>query len=154
MKSCPPGKTTERAKRLDAEAEEVKKRLENKESFDTVAASVGTSVQHLVKVVRATTPIAGLSTASIAAAFDGPKGLIAVADGDKPMTKVVLTVDDVVDPPYDPNDKTLVQTKQTARRAIPDRSPRPLLRRAAVAGQAEVSIRSPSSRSCRATTTN
>lgn len=105
-------KDAERAKRLAASADAVKKRLQNKEDIAAVATSLSLQVQKLAKITRVTTPVGDMSAASMIAAFTGPKGFVADAVGAQPMTHIVLVVDEVAPPGFTANNPALAQTKQ------------------------------------------
>jgi peptidyl-prolyl cis-trans isomerase D len=92
-------KDQQRQERLDTEAETVRGRLAGGEAIATVAADLSLTV-HADKVRRRTPPKDELSPAVIQAAFSGPKGSVATAEGAQPMTKVVLVVDELATPPY------------------------------------------------------
>jgi peptidyl-prolyl cis-trans isomerase D len=105
-------KDAERGKELDALATQVKQRLDNKEDIQTVATDVGSTVKTATKVTRTTKPTDDVSAAAVASVFDGPKGSVTVADGAQPMTRVVLRVDNISVPPFDPASPALSDSKQ------------------------------------------
>jgi peptidyl-prolyl cis-trans isomerase D len=105
-------KDAERTKQLDAKADAVKQRLDNKETLAAVASSLGLTVKTATKLTRIATPTGDLSAAAQAAAFNGPDGTVAVADGTQPMTRLVLVVDKTDLPPYVDNSPEFAQTKQ------------------------------------------
>jgi peptidyl-prolyl cis-trans isomerase D len=106
-------KDAERTKQLDDLAAKVKQRLENKEDIQTIATDVGVTVKTAAKLTRSAAAKDDLSTAAIAAAFGGPQGSVASADGAQPMTRVVLRVDTINVPPFDPASPALSDSKQT-----------------------------------------
>jgi peptidyl-prolyl cis-trans isomerase D len=106
-------KDAERQKQLDATAASVKQKLDAKEDIQTVAASVGATVKTATKLTRASKPTDDISTAAIAAAFSGPQGSVDSAEGVQPMTRVVLRVDNIAVPPFDPAATDLASSKQT-----------------------------------------
>ena len=76
------GRTTQRQKKLDAQADDLKAQARpaartSPRSPPTPASTVKTAD----KLTRVTQPTGDLSAAAITAAFDGPKGYVAVADG-------------------------------------------------------------------------
>ena len=101
---------SQRAEKLDAAAEDIKNKVSGGESLETVATASDLQVNTADKVERGMPATGQLSTAAIKAAFDGPKGFVTIADGALPMTKIVLVVDDVVTPAYDPNMEGLAAT--------------------------------------------
>ena len=78
-----------------------------------MAGEFGTTVQKAAAVTRVTKPSGALSADAIAAAFNGPQGAVASAAGADPMTRIVLTVDNVTLPPFDPNAADLSDSKDT-----------------------------------------
>jgi len=104
-------KNAEREKRLAAEADAIKERLDNGDDLAAIAAAQSLTVD-TATVTRITTPVGGLSAAAIAAAFSGPEGLAATAVGAEPMTRVVFTIDSVETPPYFSDAPTDAQLRQ------------------------------------------
>ena len=92
-------KKAEVDKKMTAMASDLRDRLANGDSIDTIAKDKGLDVKTAAAVTRATKPENGLTGAAIQAAFDGPKGHAAVAQGEG-QDQIVLTVTDVTVPPY------------------------------------------------------
>jgi len=106
-------KDDQRAKQLNDNATTAIQHLNAKEDIATVAGEFGTTVQKAAAVTRVTKPSGALSADAIAAAFNGPQGAVASAAGADPMTRIVLTVDNVRLPPFDPNAADLSDSKDT-----------------------------------------
>ena len=106
-------KDDQRAKQLNDNATTAIQHLNAKEDIATVAGEFGTTVQKAAAVTRVTKPSGALSADAIAAAFNGPQGAVASAAGADPMTRIVLTVDNVTLPPFDPNAADLSDSKDT-----------------------------------------
>ncbi len=104
-------KDEERQKKVAAEADALKAKLGTAGELAKVAADAGLTVKTADKLTRGSKPTDDLSAAAIAAAFAGPKGYVAVADGTTNMTKVVLAVDDSTVPMFNPADPQLAQIK-------------------------------------------
>jgi peptidyl-prolyl cis-trans isomerase D len=104
-------KDAEIAKRLAAKADEIKKRVAGGETLENVASQDALEVKTAAKLLRSAQPPADLSAAALEAAFGGPKGYAAVADGAAAGTKVVLVVTDVTTPPFDPKAPDLAQMR-------------------------------------------
>ncbi len=103
-------KDEQRQKKVAEQADALKAKLVGGD-LATVAADAGLEVKTADKLTRGSKPSDGLSAAAISAAFDGPKGYTAVADGSTPMNKVLLVVDSTTVPPFNPNDPQLAQIK-------------------------------------------
>lgn len=101
----------EREKKVAADADALKAKLGSGDDLAKAAADAGLTVKTADKLTRQTQPTDDLSPAAIAAAFDGPKGFVTVADGKTSMNKVVLKVDDSALPPFNPGDPALAQIK-------------------------------------------
>ena len=104
-------KDAERQKKVAEQADALKAKLGGGSDLATVAADAGLEVKTADKLTRGSKPNDSLSAAAIAAAFGGPKGYVAVADGSTPMNKVLLVVDSTTVPPFNPNDPQLAQIK-------------------------------------------
>jgi peptidyl-prolyl cis-trans isomerase D len=92
-------KKAEVDKKLTTLANDLRDRLAHGEAIDTIAQDKGLEVKTAKAITRSTKPENGLTGAVIQAAFDGPKGHTAVAQGDG-EDQIVLTVTDVTVPPY------------------------------------------------------
>jgi peptidyl-prolyl cis-trans isomerase D len=92
-------KKAEVDKKLTTIANDLRDRLANGEAIDTIAQDKGLEVKTAKAVTRSTKPEDGLTAAAIQAAFDGPKGRSAVAQGEG-QDQIVLSVTDVTVPPY------------------------------------------------------
>jgi len=92
-------KKAEVDKKLTTIANDLRDRLANGEAIDMIAKDKGLDVKTAKAITRSTKPENGLTGAAIQAAFDGPKGHAAVAQGDG-QDQIVLTVTDVTMPPY------------------------------------------------------
>jgi peptidyl-prolyl cis-trans isomerase D len=86
-------------KRLTERAEDIRKQVEAGGDLMTVGTDAGLAVESADGVTRATEPPAGLSRQIVEAAFGGPKGYVAVADGADGAKVVVVTTEASV-PPY------------------------------------------------------
>ena len=104
-------KDSERQKKVSEQADALKTKLGNGDDIAKVAADAALEVKKADTLTRASKPTADLSAAAITAAFDGPKGYVAVADGATPMNKVLFVVDDSTVPAFDANDPLLAQIK-------------------------------------------
>lgn len=104
-------KDEQRQKKLDAQAESLKTEVTKGGDLAKAASDAGLTVKTANDVTRGTQPSGDLSAAAIAAAFGGPKGYVAVADGAQPMTKLLLVVDGSTVPPFNPKDPQLAQIK-------------------------------------------
>ena len=104
-------KDSERQKKLSEQADALKTKLGNGDDLAKVAVDAALEVKKLDTLTRSSKPTADLSAAAITAAFGGPKGYVAVADGTTPMNKVLLVVDDSTVPVFDANDPLLAQIK-------------------------------------------
>ena len=93
-------KDAERAKQLDASADALKTKLDDKQPIATVAQTAGLTVQTASALTRTSTPNGDLSADALKSVFAVQQGAAVVADGAQPLTKVVLTVDSVTVPPY------------------------------------------------------
>ena len=74
-------KDVERQKKVADEADALKAKLDTAGDFAKVAADAGLTVKTADKLTRGSKPTDDLSAAAITAAFAGPKGYVAVADG-------------------------------------------------------------------------
>ncbi len=92
-------KKAEVDKKMTAMANDLRDRLAHGKSIDTIAQDKGLEVKTAKDVTRSTKPENGFTGAAIQAAFDGPKGHAAVAQGED-QNQIVLTVTDVTVPPY------------------------------------------------------
>ncbi len=104
-------KDMERQKKVAEQADALKAKLAGGGDLATVAAGASLEVKTADTLTRQSKPTDGLSAAAISAAFDGPKGYAAVADGTTPMNKILLVVDDTTVPPFNPTDPQLEQIK-------------------------------------------
>ena len=84
---------------LNDRANAISQQLNSGKSIEEVAEEDELTVETANNVVRRGNPAGGLSPAAINAAFGGPKGYVAIADG-LDGAKTVLVVADVVIPPY------------------------------------------------------
>lgn len=103
-------KKAEVDKKLTAIANDLRERLANGEAIDALARDKGLEVKTAKAMTRSTKPEDGLTGAAIQAAFDGPKGHAAVAQGEG-QDQIVLTVTDVTVPPYFSGAPDLKQTQ-------------------------------------------
>ena len=106
-------KDAQRAKQVSDNATTAEQHLNAKEDIAQVATEFGTTVQQASAVTRVTKPSGALSADAITAAFNGPQGLVATANGVDPMSKIVLVVDKITEPPFDPNAADLSDSKDT-----------------------------------------
>ena len=104
-------KEAERQRKLTERAEALRGELQDRRDIAAVAAELFLPVK-TAKVTRTTKPDGDLSTAALGAAFEGPKGAVATADGAQPLTAVVLLVDNVVVPPYTGDAPDAAQTRE------------------------------------------
>jgi peptidyl-prolyl cis-trans isomerase D len=104
-------KDAQRQQKLDDTAAAAKQRLDNKEDIQKVAADLGATVRTATKLTRAAKATPDLSQAAIAATFGGPQGSAAMAEGAQPMTRLVLRIDNISVPPFDPAAKDLADSK-------------------------------------------
>ncbi|HVY18486.1 MAG TPA: SurA N-terminal domain-containing protein [Bauldia sp.] len=106
-------KDAQREQKLDDTAVAAKQRLDNKEDIQKIATDLGAIVKTAPKLTRASKATPELSEAAIAAAFGGPQGSAAMAEGVQPLTRLVLRVDNITVPPFDPAAADLANSKQT-----------------------------------------
>ena len=104
-------KDDQRKKKVAEAADALKAKLATAGDLTKAAADAGLTVKTADKLTRGSKPTDDLSAAAITAAFAGPKGYVAVADGTTDMTKVVLAVDDSTVPTFNPGDPQLAQIK-------------------------------------------
>ena len=104
-------KDEQRQKKLTEQADALKAKLGPGSDFAKVAADAGLTVQTSDKLKRGASPSGDLSAAAIAAAFDGPKDYVALADGTTPMNKILLKVDSTTVAKFNPKDPQLEQIK-------------------------------------------
>ena len=104
-------KDDQRKKKVAEAADALKAKLATAGDLAKVAADAGLTVKTADKLTRGSKPTDDLSASAITAAFAGPKGYVAVADGTTDMTKVVLAVDDSTVPTFNPSDPLLAQIK-------------------------------------------
>jgi peptidyl-prolyl cis-trans isomerase D len=93
-------KDEQRQKKLTAESDAAKSRLDGGTAIATVGTDLSLPVQTADSLTRRSKPSGDLSAAVIQAAFTGPKGTVEAADGAQPMTRVLLVVNDVTTPTY------------------------------------------------------
>jgi peptidyl-prolyl cis-trans isomerase D len=106
-------KDAQRQQKLDDTAVAAKQRLDNKEDIQKVASDLGAVVKTATKLTRSSPATPDLPEAAIAAAFGGPQGSAAMAEGVQPLTRLVLRVDTITVPPFDPAAADLANSKQT-----------------------------------------
>jgi peptidyl-prolyl cis-trans isomerase D len=70
-------------------------------------------VKKATALTRVMQPAGDISADVITAAFSGPQGTAAIANGTDPMTRIVLVVDTVTLPPFDAKAPELTTSKQT-----------------------------------------
>jgi peptidyl-prolyl cis-trans isomerase D len=104
-------KDEQRQKALDAKTAEIKKRLDAGETLAAVAADQMLMVQTADKLTRVTEASGEISAAALAAVFKVEKGKSGVTTATTPMTSIVFTLDDVVEPPFVAGDQALVNLK-------------------------------------------
>ena len=104
-------KDAERQKKVAEQADALKAKLANGGDIAAVATEAGLAVQTAEALTRSTQPSGDLSAAAVTAAFGGPKGHVAVADGTDAMHKILLTVDDTTVPTFNKDDPQLGQIK-------------------------------------------
>ena len=90
-------KDAEVEKALTARAEDIRGQIESGGDIATIATGAGLTVQTAAAVKRAGDPPIGLAAPAVEAAFGGPKGYAAVADGEN-GAKLVITSTDSDDP--------------------------------------------------------
>jgi peptidyl-prolyl cis-trans isomerase D len=92
-------KKAEVDKELTKIADDIRDRLAHGEAIDAIAKERGVEVQTAKALKRATAPSGELTADAITAAFDGPKGYVAVAPG-VDQAKIVLVATESTIPPY------------------------------------------------------
>jgi peptidyl-prolyl cis-trans isomerase D len=90
-------------KRVADKAEDVKKRLSSGTTIDAIATEFAVPAKTASKLTRTAQPPADLSASAVNAAFSGPTGYVAVADGSAAGTKAVIVVVNATVPAFDPN---------------------------------------------------
>jgi peptidyl-prolyl cis-trans isomerase D len=93
-------KKAQRAEMAQIQAGQISERLQGGETLSTVADELGLTVGTATAFNRASAPEGDLTAAAVAAAFEGPKGHIAVASASLPSARIVLIVDDVTTPGF------------------------------------------------------
>jgi peptidyl-prolyl cis-trans isomerase D len=111
-------KDDQRQRRLDERTAAMKTRLDAGETLETVAAAEMLTVQTADKVTRLTEPSGEFSAATLARVFMTGKGQAAVAPAASPMTSVVLTLDEITDPPFSADDPSLASIKDQLNQQI------------------------------------
>jgi len=106
-------KDDQRTKKLEDQATTAKQHLDAKEDISQVATDLGTTVKKATALTRLAKPSGDISADVITAAFSGPQGSAAIANGSDPMTRIVLVVDNVTLPPFDAKAPELSDSKQT-----------------------------------------
>ncbi|MEO8668491.1 MAG: peptidylprolyl isomerase, partial [Bauldia sp.] len=86
--------------KVAAKAKEVRDRLAKGEDIAKVATELGVEVKTADKVIRGTPASNDLPAPAVAAAFEGPKGYVAVSPGSEEGSQVVILVKDAVLPAY------------------------------------------------------
>jgi len=104
-------KAAEVQKRLTARAEDLRNQIESGGDIATIAADAGLTVETATAVKRVGDPPAGLDQAAIQAAYGGPKGYAAIADG-ADGAKLLIVTTDVTIPPYFAGAPDLVEPQQ------------------------------------------
>ncbi len=104
-------KDEQRQKKLAEQADALKAKLGNGDDLAKVAADTGLTVKKAEALTRGSKPTDDLSAEAIAAAFNGPKGTVAVTNGIDAMNKILLVVDDSTIPTFNPADPQLAQIK-------------------------------------------
>ncbi len=98
--------------KLAAKAGAVRDRIAKGEDIAKIAAEMSLEVKTADKLTRATPPAGDLTASVRTAAFAGPKGAAAIAEGAADQSKVVLVVTDAEVPPYFSGAPDLVQSTQ------------------------------------------
>jgi peptidyl-prolyl cis-trans isomerase D len=111
-------KKDQTSKRVADKAEDVKKRLSSGTTLEAVATELSVPVNTATKLTRSSQPPADLATSAVNAAFGGPTGYIAVADGSAEGTKAVLLVVNAAVPAFDPNATGVAELRETVARQI------------------------------------
>ncbi len=104
-------KADEVQKQLTARAEEIQKKIADGEDLMTFGTAEGLWVETATGVTRAGEPPIGLTPQVIEAAFGGPKGYAAVADGNN-GARIVIVTTGVTVPPYVAGAPDLEQAKE------------------------------------------
>jgi peptidyl-prolyl cis-trans isomerase D len=104
-------KAAEVQKRLAERAEEIRTQLKDGGDLAAIAATTGLTVETAVAVKRGADAPIGLPAPAVDAAFGGPRGYAAVADGEG-GTKLVVTTTEVTIPPYFSGAPDLVQPEE------------------------------------------
>jgi len=104
-------KAAEVEKRLAARADEIRAEVESGGDLAAIATAAGLTVQTAAAVKRGSEPPAGLTPPAVEAAFGGPQGYAAVADG-ADGAKLVITTTGVTIPPYFSGAPDLVQPEE------------------------------------------
>jgi len=105
-------KKAETAKNIAAKAEELRKRIDGGETLDAVAAPLGLTVQSATGLTRLGQPPAGLTPDALNTVFAGPEGHVGIAAGTPAENRVLLVVDRVDVPAFDPNTAGLADIRQ------------------------------------------
>jgi peptidyl-prolyl cis-trans isomerase D len=102
-------KDAEREKKVAEQADALKAKLAGSDDLAKVAADAGLEAKKAEALTRGSDATDDLSAAAIAAAFDGPKGYRAVADGVDAMHKVLIVVNDTTVPTFNKDDPQIAQ---------------------------------------------
>lgn len=104
-------KAEEVQKRLATRAEEIRKQVESGDDLAAIATTAGVTVETASGVTRVGDPPAGLGQPVVEAAFGGPQGFAAIADGDA-GSKIVVVTTAVTVPPYFSGAPDLAQAEE------------------------------------------
>jgi peptidyl-prolyl cis-trans isomerase D len=89
-------------KRVADKAEDVRKRLSSGTTLDAIVTELSVTAKTAAKLTRSSQPPADLAASAVNAAFSGPTGHVAVADGSAEGTKAVIVVVNAAVPAFDP----------------------------------------------------
>lgn len=106
-------KQNEIDKKLAEKADSILSRLQSGEPIADLAEDLAFEVKTATQLTRTMPATEDLSTSAIAAAFDGPKGHIGVADGPRTgAAKIVMLVTNTNVPSFDPGAADMVQMER------------------------------------------
>lgn len=94
-------KKDETNKRVSAKAEDIRNRLASGTALDAIATEMAVEVKTASALTRSSRPPADLAGSAVNAAFSGPTGHVAVADGSAEGTKAVIVIANAAVPAFD-----------------------------------------------------
>ncbi len=104
-------KKSQTEKRIEDKAEDARSKIAAGTAIEAIATELAVEVKTAAKLLRSAQPPADLAASAVSAAFAGPTGHVAVADGAAEGTKAVIVVSNAVVPAFDPAAADLPQIR-------------------------------------------